>query len=250
MAELVRIGFNPEDRFMTAVGHTLVVITQTGNVFGADVVNRELQPVFKFGGAKIGFNPEDRFVVTVGNTIVVITQNGSVFGSEVTGRELGPVFQFSGSKIGFNPQDRFMVAMGQTLVVITSDGNVFGADVVRRDVGPVFQINDVPVKPLTLDLRANPNHLQINPELVIIGHGFTANERFHYTVHNWPKIQDIHNQGALDVNGSFERTESRDFASIRIDVDVPDIEVTAVDEATGRSITASVSAEPFIARFG
>jgi hypothetical protein len=109
---------------------------------------------------------------------------------------------------------------------------------------------DVPVKPLTLDLRANPDNLQINPELVIIGHSFTANGRFRYTVHNWPRVQDIHNQGAMDVNGSFERTESRGFASIRFGVDVPDIEVTAVDEATGRSITASVSAEKFIARFG
>jgi hypothetical protein len=139
MAELVRIGFNSEDRFMTAIGHTLAVITQTGDVFGADVVNRKLQPVFRFGGAKIGFNPEDRFVVTVGNTIVVITRDGRVFGSEVTGRELGPVFQFTGSTIGFNPQDRFMVAVGHTLVVITDGGSVFGADVSGRNIGPVSQ---------------------------------------------------------------------------------------------------------------
>jgi len=54
----------------------------------------------------------------------------------------------------------------------------------------------------------------------------------------------------VDVNGSFGRTESCGFASIRFDVDLPDIEVTAVDEATGRSITASVRAERFVARFG
>jgi hypothetical protein len=102
----------------------------------------------------------------------------------------------------------------------------------------------------TLELRANPDNLQINPELVIIGRGFTTNGRFHYTILNWPKVQPINNQGSLDVNGSFERTESREFASIRIGVDMPDIQVTAVDEATGRSITARVSSEPFIARFG
>jgi hypothetical protein len=111
-------------------------------------------------------------------------------------------------------------------------------------------ILETPSAHLTLDLAANPDHLEINPELVITGRGFTNNGRFHYTIHNWPKIQDIHNQGATDANGSFTRTESRDFASIGFDVDVPDIEVTAVDEGTGRSIMASVSAEKFIARHG
>ena len=102
----------------------------------------------------------------------------------------------------------------------------------------------------TLDLRANPHNLQINPELVIIGRGFTPNGRFRYTILNWPKVQPINNEGSLDVNGSFERTESREFASIRFGVDMPDIQVTAADEATGHSITARVSSERFIARFG
>ena len=33
-----RIGFNPQDRFMMTLGNTLVVVTQDGNVLGADVV--------------------------------------------------------------------------------------------------------------------------------------------------------------------------------------------------------------------
>ena len=33
-----KIWFNPQDRFMMALGDTLVVVTQDGNVFGADVV--------------------------------------------------------------------------------------------------------------------------------------------------------------------------------------------------------------------
>ena len=135
-----KIGMQPEDRFMVAIDRTLVVITNAGNVFGADIVNNELQPVFEFGGAKIGFNPEDRFAVTIGNTILIITQNGSVFGSEVTGRELGPVFQYNGSAIGFNPQDRFMVSVGLLLLVIADNGSVFGATVRGQTIGPISQI--------------------------------------------------------------------------------------------------------------
>lgn len=136
-----RIGMQPEDRFMVAIGRTLVVITRAGNVFGADIVNNELQPVFQFGGGtKIGFNPEDRFAVSIGNTILIITQNGSVFGCEVTGRELGPVFRYDGPPIGFNPQDHFMVSIDQLIVVITDSGSVFGALVSGQSIGQISQI--------------------------------------------------------------------------------------------------------------
>jgi len=92
----------------------LAVITDTGNVFGADVTGQNIGTVFQFAalsaGAKIGFNVQDRFMVALGNTLVVITDDGSVFGAEVTGP--GTVFQFTGEKIGNNVQDRFMVALG------------------------------------------------------------------------------------------------------------------------------------------
>ena len=135
----VLIGFAPEDRFMVALGNTLVVIRQDGLVFGADVGGRDIQPVFQFTGARIGFAPQDRFMVALGNTLVVIRQDGLVFGADVVGRDIQPVFQFSGAKIGFAPEDRFMVALGNRLVVIRKDGLVFGADVVGRDIQPVFQ---------------------------------------------------------------------------------------------------------------
>jgi hypothetical protein len=61
------IGFAPEDRFMVALGNTLVVIRQDGLVFGADVVGRDIQPVFQFSGPAIGFAPEDRFMVAPGS---------------------------------------------------------------------------------------------------------------------------------------------------------------------------------------
>ena len=54
-----KIGFDPLDRFMVAMGNRLVVIRGDGLVFGADVdvAGRNIQPVFQFSGAKIGFDP-------------------------------------------------------------------------------------------------------------------------------------------------------------------------------------------------
>ncbi len=67
-----KIGFNPEDRFMVALGfNPLVVIRQDGLVFGANIVGTihgpHIQSVFQFSGAKIGFDPLDRFMVAMGN---------------------------------------------------------------------------------------------------------------------------------------------------------------------------------------
>jgi hypothetical protein len=160
-----KIGFNPQDRFMVAMSTpdrpgdgTLAVITQSGDVFGADIKDQNIGPVFQFSGAKIGFNPQDRFMVAMTtpdrpglihvptSTLAVITQSGDVFGADVFDRDIGPVFQFSGAKIGFNPQDRFMVVGApdqkcNTLVVITQSGDVFGAYVFERNIGPVFQFS-------------------------------------------------------------------------------------------------------------
>ena len=133
------IGFNSVDKFMVAAANspvfnapqnTLVVIRQDGLVFGANVVDRNIQPVFQFSGAKIGFHPLDRFMVAMGNRLVVIRSDGLVFGADIVGREVQPVFQFSGAKIGFHPLDRFMVARGNEVIVIRQDGLVFGALVV------------------------------------------------------------------------------------------------------------------------
>jgi hypothetical protein len=267
-----KFGFNPQDRFVMVVGNLLVVVTEAGQVFGAQLAGGHVEEVFQFTGDVI---PKRRFMMAVGQTLVGVTDAGDVFGADITNfagvrpdrpgtviveRKLR-VSQFGGAKIGFNRQDRFMLALGDTLVVVTDAGDVYGADitnvlgvrpdhpgtvVVGRNLGDVYQMN--PPLPFTLDLRANPNHLQINPELVIYGGGFTPGAPFHYTIHNWPKVQDIHNQGSVEVNGSFSRTESRDFAHVNADVDLPDIEVTAVDESTSRSILATTSAWPFVAR--
>jgi hypothetical protein len=78
-----KIGLNPEDRFVVAMGKRLVVIRQDGLVFGADIVGRTIQPVFQFTGARIGFNPEDKFMVAHGNQLIVVRQDGLVFGARV-----------------------------------------------------------------------------------------------------------------------------------------------------------------------
>ena len=61
---------------------TLVVITEAGNVFGFDVANTTVEPVFEFRGATIGFNSQDRFMVTTGDTLLV-TNNRNVFGAKI-----------------------------------------------------------------------------------------------------------------------------------------------------------------------
>jgi hypothetical protein len=133
-----KIGFNPQDRFMTVIGNTLVVVTSTGDVFGADIVDQVIQPVFEFTGAKIGFNPQDRFLLAHGSTLLIVTSTGDVFGADVRGRHLDDVFQLTGAKIGFNEQDRFMTVQGNSLVVVTSSGDVYGADLGGRNLQPVM----------------------------------------------------------------------------------------------------------------
>jgi hypothetical protein len=176
MPDVPKIGFNPQDRFMVALGNTLVVVTSDGSVFGADVVGsgqgRFLEPVVQLTGARIGFNPQDRFMMAAGDTLIVVA-DGNVFGSQVKGtrtgafmglskdgkpmgpvvkRELQPVFPFGGAKIGFNPQDRFMVALGNTLVVVTSDGNVYGGQVTGQSLSSLAYFNPVPL-PARLQFR-------------------------------------------------------------------------------------------------
>lgn len=38
-----RMGFNPQDRFVTTIGNTLVVTTENGDAFGADVVHHHIR---------------------------------------------------------------------------------------------------------------------------------------------------------------------------------------------------------------
>ena len=82
---------------MVALGNTLVVITDDGSVFGANVVGTNIQPVFQFTGAAIGFNTQDRFMVALDNTLVVISNDGNVFGAnvDVAGQNIQPVFQLN-----------------------------------------------------------------------------------------------------------------------------------------------------------
>lgn len=63
-----RIGYHVQDRFMVALDSensppTLIVITEGGGVFGAEIADHNIEPVFQFTGARIGYNVEDRFMV-------------------------------------------------------------------------------------------------------------------------------------------------------------------------------------------
>ena len=63
-----RIGYHVQDRFMVALNSensppTLIVITEDGGVFGAEIANHNIEPVFQFTGDRIGYNVDDRFMV-------------------------------------------------------------------------------------------------------------------------------------------------------------------------------------------
>lgn len=134
-----KIAFNPDDRFVVALGGRIVVTTRDGGVFGHDLSGHHSGEALQFSGAKAAFNAQDRFVVAIGQTLIVTTQNGDVFGHDVADRHIGPAFKFSGARAAFNTQDRFLVTMGNTLMVTTQNGDVFGHDVSGRNIGPVFK---------------------------------------------------------------------------------------------------------------
>src|SRR5687768_16531598 len=47
-----KIAFNPQDRFVMAVGNRIAVITQDGSVFGHEVSGHHSGEAFKFTGSK------------------------------------------------------------------------------------------------------------------------------------------------------------------------------------------------------
>ena len=128
---------------MVTMDNKLIVITQSGDVFGHDVVGRGVGDAFKFTGSRAAFNgPLDRFVVTTDNKLIVITQGGDVFGHDIEGRHVRDPFKFTGSRAAFNgPQDQFVVTMDNMLIVITQSGDVFGHDFVGRTVDDPFKFN-------------------------------------------------------------------------------------------------------------
>ena len=136
-----RIAFNPQDRFVVAIGNTLIVTTQNGDTFGHDVTGHTADSAFQFSGAKAAFNAGDRFVVTMGSRLIVCTRNGDTFGHDITGRNIGPAFQFTGAKAAFNAVDRFVVTIRNMLIVCTDNGDVFGHDLSGRNIGPAFKFS-------------------------------------------------------------------------------------------------------------
>jgi hypothetical protein len=150
-----KIGFNPQDRFLLASGNYLYVVTNTGDVFCAEVDDGD-QPnigtVSHLGGAKIGYNPQDRFLVAEDGTLYVITNSGDVYGASIQfsagpgnfgiPQSLGRVSHLTGAKIGYNPQDRFLVAEDSTLYVVTNSGDVYGAAIDRaaQSLAPVVHL--------------------------------------------------------------------------------------------------------------
>ena len=136
-----RIAFNPQDRFVVAIGNTLIVTTRNGDTFGHDITGHTADSAFQFSGAKAAFNTVDRFVTTMGNRLIVCTENGNTFGHDVSGRNIGPAFQFTGARAAFNTGDRFVVTIRNMLIVCTDSGDVFGHEISDRNIGPAFKFS-------------------------------------------------------------------------------------------------------------
>src|SRR5260370_34674835 len=65
-ADRHRLLWTRNRRRAMAIGvSVLSVITQDGNVFGADVEGQDLRPVFQFSGARRGFNRQGRLMVAM-----------------------------------------------------------------------------------------------------------------------------------------------------------------------------------------
>lgn len=79
------------------MGNRIIVITETGGVFGHDVTGNTVGPAFAFGGSKVAFNGAfDRFVFTMGIRIIVTTQDGGVWAHDINGTTVGPAFPTGG----------------------------------------------------------------------------------------------------------------------------------------------------------
>ncbi|MET9343196.1 hypothetical protein [Nonomuraea sp. NPDC003804] len=141
------VAFNgPVDRFVVVhdigLGGQIIVITESGDVWGHDLQGNAIGPGFKFDGAKVAFNgPVDRFVVTKDDRIFVITESGDVWGHEIAGRTIGPGFKFDGARVAFNgPVDRFVVTSGlkndNRMFVITESGDVWSHEITGRTIKP------------------------------------------------------------------------------------------------------------------
>lgn len=146
--EGVKVGANPQDKWVLEGYTSIVVITQYGDVFGHDLVpNAEGQltvgAAVQFTGPKVAANPPDKWVLNFGDQLVVITQDGGVFGHSFGAAGIGEPYQLEGPKVAANPPDKWVLRHGDRIIVITDDGRVFGheLDFGNKTVGEPYQFD-------------------------------------------------------------------------------------------------------------
>lgn len=142
----VKVGANPQDKWVLEGYTSLVVITQYGDVFGHDLVpdaegHLTVGAAVQFEGPKVAANPPDKWVLNLGDHLVVVTQDGGVFGHTFDGATaIGEPFKFQGQPVGSRTEDRWVLRHGDRLIVITEDGGVFGheLDIAGKVVGDAY----------------------------------------------------------------------------------------------------------------
>jgi len=137
----------PQARFVAAIGHWILGITNEGVVWGREALPT-WRPRFRLDGPPVAHNPGDHFVVTIGNWLLVITAEGQVWWHAMTiDKTIRDAVRLDGPPVACNPGDHFVVTMGLRILVITTEGQVWGHDLngFPPTIGPAFRLDGPPV---------------------------------------------------------------------------------------------------------
>lgn len=143
-ASNIRVGANPQDKWVLSTENRILVITNTGDVFAHDFKpNLTLSLPYQLDAHHVAANPQDRWIMVMGNRILVITRpDGAVWAHDINGNTISAPYQLtSSSRVAANPQDKWVIAMGNRILVITyPDGHVWAHDINGNMVGNPYQL--------------------------------------------------------------------------------------------------------------
>jgi len=184
----VKVGANPQDKWVLEGYTSIVVITQYGDVFGHDLGPEtdgrlRVGAAVQFTGPKVAANPPDKWVLNFGDQLVVVTQDGGVFGHAFDGATtIGEPYQLQGPPVAANDSDKWVLRHGDRIVVITADGRVFGHELnfVDKTVAEAYQFQGPPVAARFPDkwvLIAFNTFLVVTQEGAVFGHDLNLQGR-------------------------------------------------------------------------
>ena len=176
-----KVAANEVDKWVLAMDHRILVITNDGAVFAHTVTANSVTDAIQLpgpNGLKVAANLGDKWVLAMDNRILVITNDGSVFAHRVTANSVTDAPQLPGPKVAANAVDRWVLAMDNRILVITDDGSVFAHTVTVNSVtdapqllGPKVAANGMARRVLAMGNRI----LVITDDGSVFAHTVTAN---------------------------------------------------------------------------